>query len=491
MILAGVLCLFLMLPSVISLLEVKDYITRGETLSYAKASVVSFTPQSFISLLFPWVACSEGAFIRTDISMGTIYVGLLTLFFFILGLLQKKSFQLKIIGYWGLFCLLLSFGSFLPFHKWAFFTLPFFNLIRIPAIFRLFVVIALLLIATQGFEKFISDFPKYKKRFLIFTISFLICFLIFCIVLMSIDKTIFSDFISFNFSDLLNQSIYHKFFYESLLQILLLTVVLISIFADIKHIIKITMLVMIADLIFNVWICTQRTGFMRDYKNKDFAEMLSSKPVGYPIPQEVTSSERIYSVEEFGPFWRNLGIFAKKIEWDSYIGVLLKSHEKMLAPYFESGQHLSLPAVAFFPDEIIYSDKPVFFDVDTAYTDNEYFVKSYSGGNVSNVSIVRFDPGDIFLSTYTENERPVVICQNYYPGWIAETENGKPLKIEILDNSLISVKIPTGNHRIHLKYQRRDLEYGFIAELIAWLICVSYILIEFIGKRKLKTKTDR
>jgi len=490
LIFAGILCLLLMLPSVISLWEIKDYITRGETLSYAKASVISFTPQSFISLLFPWVACSEGAFIRTDISMGTIYVGVLTIFFFIVGLFQKKSSQLKIIGYWGLFCLLLSLGSFLPFHKWAFLALPLFNLIRIPAIFRLFVIIALLLIAASGFDKFISDFPKYRKRFLIFTISLLSCLLIFCIVLMSMDKTIFHDFISFNFADLFNKSIYHKFLYESLLQIFLLTVVLISIFADIKHVVKIMMLVLIADLIFNVWICTQRTGFMSNYKNKEFAEMLSSKPVGYPIPQEITSSERIYSVEEFGPFWRNLGIFAKKIEWDSYIGVLLKSHEEMLTPYFESGQSLSLPAVVFFPDEIIYSDKPVFFNVDTAYTDNEDFVKSYNSSCVSNVNIVRFNPGDIILSTSTEIERSVVICQNYYPGWIAETENGKLMKIEILDNSLISMKVPEGAHQIHLKYQRLDIEYGFIAELIAWIGCGIYILIEFIRKRKLKIKTD-
>ena len=490
LIFAGILCLLLMLPSVISLWEIKDYITRGETLSYAKASVISFTPQSFISLFFPWVACSEGAFIKTDISMGTIYVGVLTIFFFILGLLQKKNSRLKIIGYWGVFCLLLSLGSFLPFHKWAFFTLPLFNLIRIPAIFRLFVIIALLLIAALGFDKFISDFSEYRKRFFIFTISLWSCFLLFSVVLMIMEKTIFQDFISFNFSDLLNKSIYHKFFYESLLQIFLLTVVLISIYADIRHIIKIMMMVLIADLIFNVWICTQRTGFMSNYKNKEFAVMLSSKPLGYPIPREITSSERIYSVEDYGPFWRNLGIFAKKIEWDSYIGVLLKSHEKMLAPYFESGERLSLPAVVFFPDEIVYSDKPVFFNVDTAYTDNDCFVKSYNNACVSNVSISRFNPGDIILSTFTEIERPVVVCQNYYPGWIAETENGKALKIEILDNSLMSVKIPIGNHRIHFKYQRQDLEYGFIAELIAWLACVSYILIEFIRKKKLKVKIN-
>jgi len=490
LILAGVLCLLLILPSIISLVEIKSFITRGDTLSYSRASEIAFTPQSFISLLFPWVACSEGSFIKTDISMGTIYVGVLTIFFFFLGLFQKKSSPLKIIGYWGLFCLLLSLGNFLPVHKWAFFALPLFNLIRIPAIFRLFVIIAILLVAAKGFDVFISNFSQYKKRFLIFSITLLICFLLFSVVLMLEDKTIFQDFISFNFSAINNSSLYHKFFYESLFQILFLTVVLISIFADIKHVVTIVMFILIVDLGLNGWICTQRTGFMSNYTNKQFAEMLSSKPMGYPIPCEVTSCENLYSVEEFGPFWRNLGIFAKKIEWDSYIGVVLKKHEEMLTPYFKSGKRLSLSEVAFFPDEIIYSEKPLLLSVDSAYTDNRKFTKSYSDSNLSDVTIVRFNPGDILLATNTEIERTVVLCQNYYPGWMATTEKGESLKIEILDNSLMSVIVPKGSHQIEFTYRRLDILYSFMAELITWIGCSIFILIELFRKKKLKIITQ-
>lgn len=57
----------------------------------------------------------------------------------------------------GVIAILLSMGNYLPFHKWVFEYVPFINMMRLPSIFRLFIIIPIIILALHGVESFFES----------------------------------------------------------------------------------------------------------------------------------------------------------------------------------------------------------------------------------------------------------------------------------------------------------------------------------------------
>lgn len=386
-------------PALISLFEVKEYMTRGLALDYDKTSSVVFTPQSLISLLYPYISTSNAAFIQTDISMGNIYIGIFTLIFAVVGLWQKKTIELKIFLWWCFVCFLLSFGYYLPFHKWAFYIIPFINLIRIPAMFRLFTIMGLLILAVIGLEKILAKWQKHSK----------ILYLVLSIVIVS-------------------------------------------------------------DVVINAWLCRE-VGMRTDLINKELNVELNRFSDGFPPPREVITTDSIARQHHFHVLWRNLGIFTKQIESESYNGFCLRKHEEMNLPYYAIDKLLMLSSVISFPKTVLYSEKPILFNIDTSYTSNKETVfSSQTIHHKDTIIIEQFNPTKIIFQTHCEEARPLLLAQNYYPGWHAQIEDGKYLKINRLNTSLMSVNVPAGMHKITFFYSKPLLKIGFIVEIIAFVL---------------------
>ena len=461
---SGVALVLLSLPSLISYWEATQYVTRGAGLTYEQATAVAWTPKALLSLFFPWMTNYSREWMALDISMRSIFVGLFTIFFFIVGLFQRKNTNVWIFICWGILCLLFSFGNTLPIYKLAY-NLPFINMLRFQTIFRCFVVISVLVVATKGCEAVCTNFNKYKLFFWTFLLAMGMMYLVVMIC----------NFIKVDFH---HWKEYQNSFYwgvQSLFYVVLILVVAILLWMKKKNAQSILAVGLLFDMVIMAWLCMSSTGFQKDFTNARFAKILATTPHGFPLPQEVTSSERLQHEQDYGFMWQNIGCFAKKIEWASRDPFKLTSHQEMLKDYLEKDELLFLPKVVFFPSEILYSEIPLRLSVDTAYSSNANSEAHFE--TVADVECTSFKPGEVVLHTITAEARPLVLTQMWYPGWKAVLDHAVPLQVKQLNTAMISVKVPKGDHQIRLFYDRPDCKIAFMVECVTAIISLFLIVI--------------
>ncbi len=456
------------LPSLISYMETIQYVTRGDGLTYELATASPYRPKALLSLFFPWMASYSREWMDVDISMRSVFVGLLTAFFFVAGLFQRKDTNVWIFLCWGALCLLLSFGGHLPLYRLAY-RLPLINMLRHQTIFRCFVVVSILIVATKGCEAVFLDFNRYKRYLMAFLTALGAMYL----------AVMTHHFLKVDFHHL--QNCQNSFFWglQCLFYVILILVVGLLLWRNQQHARTVLTIGLIVDLVATVWLCMPWTGYQRDFTNARYAKVLASVPKGFPTPQEVTSSDRLKHERDYGFMYQNIGCFAKKIEWASRDPFKLKSHQKMLQPYFENDELLYLPQAVFFPSEIVRSDVPLKLSVDTAYSSDAHVGAHYRTD--AEVEFIAFKPGEAVLHTVTAEPRPLVLAQMWYPGWRGVLDNSAPLQIKRLNTGMISVDVPQGEHQIRLYYDRPDCKTAFIIQCVT--VALSVILIA-IGVRR-------
>lgn len=482
---AALATIVLILPALISFIEISQHITRGVGLDYDSQISCSYSPWSFLSLIFPFVTSTEGEFVNNDISMSSIYFGVSLLIFFVIGFFTKKSPLLKFFLGVSIVALLLALGTYLPFHKWVFETVPFINMMRLPSIFRIFIIIPAIIIAINGISFVFSNTKKYQKYFQIVLISLLLLFvLLFFFIDYRFEVATIHEFKTLTWNNLLHKSIHFKFLFQIIIQIgILITIwgVLILKIRQKQHIIFI---IIIVDLLINATLCIHKTGYMVERTNKELSQFFEQMPKEYKVPQEVTTSNQIYWKTPYPSLWRNLGIYSKQVEWFSYKGVILKSFETMTIPNQQEGKELYFPKVAFYPEKVIYSENPLPIDTLQAYTQDITMINTYND-TTSYLDLCVFEPGNIFVKTKTNIERPIIICQSYYPGWKAKIETGKKLDIKVLNSSMISVLVPKGEHYLRIYYHRPDIFVAFIIQMIGYLSLLVLSFLIFLHSRKI------
>jgi hypothetical protein len=471
----GLVCLVLSLPYIISILSSTDFIIRGKPVAYEKTTAVPFTLKGLLSLFFPYVACTEGGFTGTDISMGSVFIGVMNLFFCGLGLRNIKSNVLKVIVIWGLFCGIVSLGNVTPIHKLAFNIFPLFNYIRVVALFRIWFMLSLLILAVIGWNKYLQDREeRYKRPFIYFLCGVALMYmavLIFCSVK---SPDAFHNLYSLNIKGLLHNGIEGKFIFTAVFEIIVTVASFIILILGNKRF-KYGLLIMVIciEMILTSWLCLRYTGLNIEHTNKESAKQIATIPSGYPVPQATKSITDIAQQHNINCLWQNIGMVCKEIEYGSYNPLYLVKHEAMLKPYDKREIPLLLP-VAFFPNIIIRSDTAIIFNRDTAYSSDANQTKQYSGQSQIRISV--FEPNNILMQCKTDTERVLVISQNCYPGWKA-TINGIESPINTINTSLMSVKVPKGESEIWFHYSRPDVIICLIVASTGWIVVLAYLFI--------------
>lgn len=465
----------LSLPTLISFLELKTHITRGVALSY-NSTAEPVTLQSLLSLFFPYTVCSEPSFIHTDITMGSVFMGIFTLIFGAFGIYTHRNKVLWVILALGIVNLLLAFGAALPFHRFAFHYLPFLNLIRIPSLFRLFFIIAFLLISSMGLSTILTRFEQYKKPFFLASI----CLFLFLSLIAIVLWFNFSN--SFSKTNLAQSSLSQKIFMECCIDLILTALGLLIFIPHHRRITLSLSILIIFDLSIHAFLCEPQTVINPSLKNSELS--VAMRVNGYPLPHRVTSSEELIHRKSLFMLWQNVGSFQKEVEWDSYNPLVLNNHSQMLQPYYKNNLTVNLPIV-FSPKKILFATEPRLFSTDTAYTYDPKKVYSYHDNAVSQ-KLTQFEPGNITIRTSSKTNCPIIVCQTYYPGWKATLDNGQKLDIQVINTSMISFIAPAGNHIIHLRYQRPLLFGLFILQgATLFMLLVGFILyIKIVKQRK-------
>lgn len=475
--LSAIVTIVLILPALISFIQISQYITRGAPLAYDLQISCSYSPRSFLSLIFPFIACSEGGFIQNDISMSSIYIGIILFPFVLFGLCKKQRSLTHFFMGIGVIAILLSMGNYLPFHKWVFEYVPFINMMRLPSIFRLFIIIPIIILALHGVESFFES-ELQKRKWAIYLLGGLMSIILLFMITADIfyKVAIVHEFKTLTWNNLLTKSLGFKFIFQGIIQLFLLGFPLLMLLLKKLNLKWVTLFIVI-DLLINSTLSIHKTGYMFDRTNKELFHFFNEMPKNYIIPTEVTSSNQIYWKTAYPSLWRNLGIYSKQIEWFSYKGVILKNFEIMTLPNQKEGEELYFPKVAFYPEEVIYSDIALPLSLESAYSSDLSIVNNYHD-STSFLDLCVFEPGNIFIKTKTEIERPLIICQSYYPGWKAKLETGEHLEVTTLNSSMISVMVPQGEHYLQIYYYRPDLIFAFILQLLGYLslIVLSIIL---------------
>ncbi|HIE15452.1 MAG TPA: hypothetical protein EYP69_00855, partial [Bacteroidales bacterium] len=166
----GVIIIFISSVLIISFIQVSPFIGQynGGTLEWAQMH--PFSPNSLITFLFPLAGTKRPDFFSTDISMTNIFIGTLTLIFFLGSLFMKKNRFLWIVTIFGIFSLLASFGAYFPIRKWLFNYFPMMDVFRYPAFSRLFMIFT---VVFSGFYHLETLLTKKKIILKIITIIFL------------------------------------------------------------------------------------------------------------------------------------------------------------------------------------------------------------------------------------------------------------------------------------------------------------------------------
>ncbi|MCQ2283591.1 MAG: YfhO family protein [Bacteroidales bacterium] len=456
------IALLLCAPTLMSFWELKSQITRGAELTCDQTGV-PFTVQGVISLVFPYVSVSTPEFIQTDISMANIYFGFWLVPFAIYGLFKNRDKVVWGVFAFGLFSFLMSLGTKFPLFCFFFQHFPLINFVRIPALFRVFFILTVLLLAAIGLKMVLEDFLNHKRQLLIGLSVVLFSFILFIVVTAILSNG------SLLWQNWREGTLLQKCFVESAILAIegLMCLVFLLLIKNKNWMISCAILILVADLICQTNLCGPKTIYDT---TKDKTEMAKAQSVkGYPIPTKTMNCSEIAQKHEAWAFWQNLGPFFKEVEWYSLNPVKLYANNKMLKLYHDHVQTLSIP-VLFCPSAVIYDTNSHWLNKDTAYTTNKQMSGLYR--QPVDCSLSCFEPGHIIASVKSNAPRRVVLAQNYYKGWSAKLDGNTDISLTPINFSMISFAVPAGEHQVELRYRRPFLMALFVLQAIGSIACL-------------------
>lgn len=155
--------------------ELSPHLVRGGGLRFDNASWGtlngSFPPKALISMLFPFaVAANEVAIWGEDFSLLNVYFGLVPLVLAVwVGFRRGTPVQVRLWGVVAVLAMLTAMANQFPLRRWLYDVVPFMDQFRFPAIFRLFAVLGLLLMAAYALDLLRQQRPRRVGLWLIFS----------------------------------------------------------------------------------------------------------------------------------------------------------------------------------------------------------------------------------------------------------------------------------------------------------------------------------
>ncbi len=493
-------CLLLCCVLLFSYVDMAPEITRTKGIELSAALSNPFSPQCLLSLILPYAVIKDLDFFATDLSMTNGYLGIITLMFLLLSFFTPKNKTYFFFLILSVFSLLIAFGDVLPFRKFIYHHIPLMNMVRFPAVFRLFTIIGLIVCAGYGLNHFLDNSPKYKKHIIYISVVFIFVFL-FSIVYARLQGYLeIKQFIinhAFTESNLTEQ-IQHIVF-QSAVQIIVLCLFAAALFC-IKSLNKIIFLLCVL-IPLEMFLASQLnapyTVFYPTIKQKDVYRHHKEHFVkGFPIPDKnVNVCDNTNALLSYGPFWRNLTLFHKQISNEGFTSLVLRNYfafqntndgdlEKILRnpPFFLTGSIAPLDSIQL---NDTAENTSIFFENDDYVVLKTHLSEHFTPGEIN---IKNFTPTEIDLSVKVFENQILIFLQNHYTGWHAYINNVEQ-KIYKANKSLISVPVPKGEHLLRFRFEKSSVVIGFYITLIS-LISIL-ILIVILGVKQNYTRIKK
>lgn len=464
---------------IISYFQVKPYIGQMAGISMDWALMHPFTLHSLITFFTPLAGIKNPEFFKTDMSMTNIYVGIITLVFFMVSLFLKKNRFVWIVSVFGLIALLASLGNVLPVRKYFFEFLPFMNVFRYPAIFRLFVIFPVVFSGFYFMETILT-----KKKVLLFSGLIVMFFLILYLLIKSYPEVnfetlkLFDNHLTF-FEKLDKLSFKEVIFFQAIIQSVFIVITGIVLFFK-KPTLWLTFL-MIIDMLISVQLNAPFTVFSQE-DPKVLAEKLETLPKVYPIPD---ARELIYNTDlsgQFPPVWRNTNLFQKRVSPFGFGSFIIKDFVFLTDSFPEFSQKIFHHPVVYFTNQIkpeselkkgLPTNKDNLYLKEVDFEKYKNQINTNSSLTDAKITSLAFSPVSMKFDVSNENFGFLCLLQNYFPMWNA-TIDGKNVPVIKANISLMSVPVTKGNHTVELTFSDTWIKYAFTFGMIVLIVCLLY-----------------
>jgi hypothetical protein len=485
---SGVFTIISGMVVLISVYHLQDAITRGTGVTLRQALFGAFTPKSFVSFILPFASIRDMDFYGTDLSMSNAYFGLLTLIFFIAGLMIRRTKLVNLFLAWGLFCLAASVGSALPVREFLYHYVPFMNLFRFPALFRVFFILSFIIVAGYAFDEWRKGSLNLTGRLRITTLvvaGLLLGFIVYALFQKGLNVMDFikNQLLIFSEKSLIVQHI----LFQGTIQLIFLTFffLLLTKWQFKKYALAAIIFIAGTDMIIATQLNGPYTLYSHLFKSKEVYAHARQFPKGFPVPgsgpviDNKDSRKLVYQT-----LWRNLNIFHKQVSYEGYNPLHLKGFEEMADNHPKLFETILQNPLVYLADRVspLYSlsfheQEENFFKGRVYFDEDEYqSLKqvNFNSGPGDTVYITAFSPVLVITKCINKSEVLLNLLQNNYYGWKASVD-GQPIKIFTGNMGFIAIRVPAGEHEVTFSYDPVGVRIGFWVTLLALVVGLIFL----------------
>jgi hypothetical protein len=427
-------------------------------------------------------------FYGTDLSMSNAYFGLLTLIFFIAGLMIRRTKLVNLFLAWGLFCLAASVGSALPVREFLYHYVPFMNLFRFPALFRVFFILSFIIVAGYAFDEWRKGSPNLTGRLRITTLvvaGLLLGFIVYALFQKGLNVMDFikNQLLIFSEKSLIVQHI----LFQGTIQLIFLTFffLLLTKWQFKKYALAAIIFIAGTDMIIATQLNGPYTLYSHLFKSKEVYAHARQFPKGFPVPgsgpviDNKDSRKLVYQT-----LWRNLNIFHKQVSYEGYNPLHLKGFEEMADNHPKLFETILQNPLVYLADRVspldslsFHEQEENFFKGRVYFDEDEYqSLKqvNFNSGPGDTVYITAFSPVLVITKCINKSEVLLNLLQNNYYGWKASVD-GQPIKIFTGNMGFIAIRVPAGEHEVTFSYDPVGVRIGFWVTLLALVVGLIFL----------------
>ncbi|GEM_PF-5964740 len=485
-IIIAIVCIILLLPVIVSYSDMIHAISRGNGVTLAQALWDSLHPKHCITFIFPLLtAYTKNNFWHIDPSMMNMYIGLLPFIMALFSVLYSKKTHILFIWIVVLLSIAMSFGTVLPLREFFYTYVPLFNVFRFPALFRLFTMFGLLVLAAYSFHYF-KDYIHSKNfsYFLIITaaITGIIALLYFVIPLVS-HQIPYSQW--YVLIELLNK--------KQLIGVQSLMLSVIAIFVFILHVLVFSKkgyspyvgisLFVSLDMIVSVLLLSPVT-IHNHIQITHIQHDLNKLPKQTAIRNIFEQAYSQYSKELAlpAPLWRNNQLLYKKRTYDGYTSfVYNKTNDFEKSVVYDS---IKTYPLLYIPQCIYTTNDTVFdFTKKIVILETQPILYKSIHTKLDSIEFVKSTARSVTCKIQSSQEQYLVFMQNMYPGWKAYINNTETA-IQLANYCCMAITIPQGKVEVTFTYEPKYAIVGYYIYTYALYILIAACIISIVYSKR-------
>jgi len=457
--------------------------TRSGGVSLQDALFYPFSSVCFPSFLLPLSSVKSFDLYKIDITMANGYFGVVGFILLVMSFLQKKDKRYWLILALSLLCMAAATGDALPVRAFLYNWVPLMNVFRFPSIFRIFFIIAFLLLGAGAFSNLKNDFAKWRKYLLAVILALLVFYLITLIhaslLLKAADKPWYRYIL--DLQNIKKASYAQIVVIQSLFQIFILSALVVAVLVKMKKKLnfKIIFAICVADLVLS----TQLNMFATiAYPNLLAVTQrnIDQCPKGFPIPDNNAPLGNYYDSKywwQLDPIAGNTLVFKKMLGIDGYNPFMLQSFAQFEKSKLKDSAWKNPPA--YFANKInrlssdsgLQNPNDICVD-DTAFDKINGYVQPRSDSD--SVHFMAFAPNKMTLYTRASSNRFLVLQQNNVEDWKVTIDGQKSVWYRA-NIAYIGIILPAGTHSVEYEFKPRKVLYVVLLTLSFLIICVVVI----------------